>query len=97
MGGIEPALPTLKDHTKSALNLLILTIGRKKETPASLNYFHYFKPKEPGKVEYYRMFEGTMPGGRALVSSTLTLPDAKLKNLANIQPAVFDKLIRQEV
>lgn len=93
MGGLEPALPTLKDHTKSALNLLVLTIGRQKETPAALNYFHYFKPKEPGKVEYYKMFEGTMPGGRALVSSTLTMPGAKLKNLANIHSAVFDQLI----
>jgi hypothetical protein len=93
MGGVEPALPLLKEHTKSALNLLILTIGRQKETPALLNYFHYFKPKEPEKVKYYKMFEGTMPGGWALVSSTLTMPDAKLKNLANIQEAVFEKLI----
>jgi predicted glutamine amidotransferase len=95
MGGIEPALPMLKDHTKSksALNLLILTIGRQKETPALLNYFHYFKPEDPEKVKYYSMFEGTMPGGRALVSSTLTLPDAKLDNLKNIKAAVFDKLI----
>lgn len=97
MGGIEPALPTLKDHTKSALNLLILTIGREKETPAVLNYFHYFKPKEPGKVKYYSLFEGTMPGGRTLVSSTLTMPDAGLKNLANIQPAGFDKLIQLDM
>ncbi len=94
LGGLEPALPKLKEHTKSALNLLILTIGRQKETPALLNYFHYFKLKEPEKVRYYTLFEGTMPGGRALVSSTLTMPDAKPKNLANIQPAVFDKLIR---
>jgi hypothetical protein len=92
-GGIEPALPVLKEHTKSALNLLVLTIGREKGTSALLNYFHYFKPKEPEKVKYYKMFEGTMPGGRALVSSTLTMPGAKLKNLANIQPAIFDKLI----
>ena len=92
-GGIEPALPLLKEHTKSALNLLVLTIGRQKETPALLNYFHYFKPKEPEKVKYYKMFEGTMPGGRALVSSTFTMPGAKFKNLANIQPAVFDKLV----
>jgi len=96
LGGIEPALSKLKNHTQSALNLLVLTIGRQKETPALLNYFHYFKPKEPGKVEYYSLFEGTMPGGRALVSSTLTLPDAKLDNLKNIKPAVFDKLIRLE-
>jgi len=33
MGGIEPALPMLKTHTKSALNLLVLTIDRQKDTP----------------------------------------------------------------
>jgi hypothetical protein len=72
---------------------MVLTLDREKGTPSLLNYFHYFKPKEPEKVNYYKMFEGTMPGGRALVSSTLTMPDAGLKNLTNIQPAVFDKLI----
>jgi len=96
MGGIESALPTLKEHTRSALNLLVLTIDRKKDTPALLEYFHFFKPKEPGKVEYYNMFEGTMPGGRALVSSTLTMSGAKPGKLTNIKPAVFDKLIRLE-
>lgn len=96
MGGLEPALPSLKEHTKSALNLLVPTIGREKETPALLNYFHYFKPEEPGKVEYYTMFEGTMPGGRALISSTLKLPGAKPASLANIRPAIFDKLMSLE-
>lgn len=95
-GNIEPALPKLKDHTRSALNLLILEIGREKDTPASLRYFHYFKPKEPAKVEYYRMFEGSMPGGRALVSSTMKLPEANVASLKNIQPAIFDKLINLE-
>lgn len=93
-GGIEPALPLLKQQTQSALNLLFLTISRKKETPAVLNYFHYFKPKEPGKVKYYTLYEGSMPGGRALVSSTLILPDAGLTDLTNIKPAIFDKLVR---
>ena len=93
-GGIEPALPNCSRNTPNLRSTcLVLTIGRQKETPALLNYFHYFKPKEPEKVKYYKMFEGTMPGGRALVSSTLTMPGAKLKNLSNIQPAVFDKLI----
>jgi predicted glutamine amidotransferase len=96
MGGLEAALPKLKDHTRSALNLLVLTIDRKKNTPASLEYFHYFKPKEPGKIEYYRMFEGAMAGGRALISSTLALPEAQLRNLTSIQPAVFDKLMKLE-
>ncbi len=62
----DPKLQQLKDHTGSALNLLILTIDRAKDTPALLRYFHYFKPEKPGKVEYYRMFEADMPGGKAL-------------------------------
>jgi predicted glutamine amidotransferase len=95
-GGLAQALPKLKEHTGSALNLLVLTIDRKKDTPALLEYFHYFKPKEPGKVDYYKMFEGKMPGGRALMSSTLTLPDAKLTSLKEIQPAKFDQLISLE-
>jgi predicted glutamine amidotransferase len=96
-GDIATAMPKLKERTKSALNLLILTIGRGKDTPASLHYFHYFKPKEPGKIEYYRMFEGVMPGGRALVSSTLTLADAKLNNLTKIREATFDALTSLEL
>ncbi len=95
-GDLAAALPKLKEHTKSALNLLVLEIGREKATPALLRYFHFFKPKEPGKVKYYSMFEGKMPGGRALVSSTITLPDAKVTSLKNICPATFDKLISLE-
>jgi hypothetical protein len=37
-----------------------------------------------------------MPGGRALVSSTLTLPDAKLGNLKKVRPAIFDTLTSLE-
>jgi predicted glutamine amidotransferase len=95
-GDLATALPKLKEHTGSALNLLVLTVDRKKDTPSLLEYFHFFKPKEPGKVKYYSMFEGAMPGGRAIVSSTMTLPDAKLGSLTKIQPAVFDKLISLE-
>jgi predicted glutamine amidotransferase len=95
-GGLARALPKLKEHTGSALNLLVLTIDRKKDTPALLEYFHFFKPKEPGKVDYYKMFEGKMPGGRALMSSTMTLPDAKPTGLKEIQDAKFDQLIKLE-
>jgi len=95
-GDVASALPKLKEHTRSALNLLILTIGREKGTPALLQYFHFFKPKEPDKIAYYKMFEGAMPGGRALVSSTMTLPEAKMSNLKNVQPAKFDELLSLE-
>jgi len=95
-GDLAKALPKLKEHTRSALNLLVLTIDRKKGNPALLEYFHYFKPKEPGKVEYYTMFEGKMPGGRALISSTMKLSEAKVTSLKDIRPATFDKLISLE-
>jgi predicted glutamine amidotransferase len=91
-GDIALALPKLKDHTVSALNLLMLAIGREKGTPVRLRYFHYFKPKEPDKARYYQMYEGTMPGGCALVSSTLTMEGAKINGLASISPASFDAL-----
>jgi hypothetical protein len=96
-GDLEPALPKLKEHTGSALNLLVLTIGREKDTPALLRYFHYFKPKEPGKVEYYKMFEADLPGGKALMSSTMTLPEAGLANKKNLRQANFEKLTNLEV
>ena len=91
-GDIAAALPKLKEHTRSALNLLILKIGRAKGTPASLHYFHYFKPKEPDKAAYYKLFLGSMPGGHALVSSTFTLEGAKVGELKELRPAEFDRL-----
>ena len=91
-GSIAAALPKLKEHTKSALNLLTLTISRASGTPASLQYFHFFKPKEEDKAAYYRMYLGAMPGGRALVSSTITFKEAGVSGLTDIQPAEFDAL-----
>lgn len=91
-GGIAAALPKLKLHTRSALNLLMLTVGRGPGTPASIQYFHFFKPTEPGKVAYYKLFVGSMPGGRALVSSTFTLDGAKVAGLKDLYPAEFDAL-----
>lgn len=91
-GGTDKVLPKLKDRTKSALNLLILKIGRAVGTPVSLHYFNFFKPKEPGKIDYYRMYTGSMPEGRALVSSTLTMNESKVRGLNDIAPAEFDTL-----
>lgn len=96
-GGLAAALPQLKEHTRSALNLLVLTIDRGVGAPATLEYVHFFRPKEPEKVKYYEMFEGKMPGGRALVSSTMTLPEAKVTSLQNPRRADFDKAVRLEI
>lgn len=88
----EASLTKIKNSTKSALNLLILKVGRGAGTHASLQYFHFFKPKEPGKADYYNMYVGSMPGGRALVSSTFILNDSKVPGLSDIAPAQYDTL-----
>jgi predicted glutamine amidotransferase len=41
-GGLETALPKLKQHTASALNLLVLSIDRKSGAPATLRGLNYF-------------------------------------------------------
>ena len=86
------SLPGVKERTKSALNLLVLKVGRANGTPASLQYFHFFKPKEQGKIDYYRMYVGSMSGGRALVSSTLTMNGTKVSGLNDIADAKYDVL-----
>src|SRR6185437_2435073 len=82
-------------HTKSALNLLILTIGREPGTPALLQYLNYFNADRPR--EYYEMFEGEMPGGRAVMSSTMTLAEVKLANLKGKRVANFGALTKLEI
>jgi predicted glutamine amidotransferase len=91
-GGIEQALPQLKKHTESALNLLLLSIDRSGGTPATLRGLNYFKSQEPPKVAYYQMYLGTMPAGRAFVSSTIQSGSAKINGLTITGPATFGKL-----
>ena len=89
-GATDKVLSKLKEGTKSALNLLILKVGRAVGTPVSLQYLNFFKPEEPGKVNYYTMYLGSMPEGRAVVSSTLIMNDSKVRELSDIAPAEFD-------
>jgi len=92
-GSIESALPQLKDRTRSALNLLVLSVQRSADTPAILRGLNYFKPKEPAKIAYYQMYLGTMPGGQAFVSSTLNLDSSKVNGLTIRGPATFGELL----
>jgi predicted glutamine amidotransferase len=92
-GGIEQALPKLKQHTGSALNLLVLSIDRKSGTPATLRALNYFTSQERAKVDYYQMYLGTMPGGRAFVSSTIKNDAAKINGLAITGLATFGELL----
>jgi glutamine amidotransferase len=92
-GGIEQALPKLKDCTLSALNILLLSIQRSAGTPATLRGLNYFKSKEPPKVAYYQMYLGAMPGGRAFVSSTIKNDSANVSGLTITGPATFGELL----
>jgi predicted glutamine amidotransferase len=92
-GGLEQALPKLKEQTLSALNILILSIQRGAGTPSTLRGLNYFKSEEPPKVAYYRMYLGTMPGGRAFVSSTFNLDSARVNGLTMSGPAPFGELL----
>jgi glutamine amidotransferase len=92
-GGLEQALPKLKEHTESALNLLVLSIDRKSGAPAALRGLNYYKSQERAKVDYYQMYLGTMPGGRAFVSSTIKNDGAKVNGLAITGPAACGELL----
>jgi predicted glutamine amidotransferase len=92
-GGLEPALPKLKAHAESALNLLVLSIDRKSGAPATLRGLNYFKSTERAKVDYYQMYLGAMPGGRAFVSSTIKNDSAKVNGLAITGPATFGEIL----
>jgi predicted glutamine amidotransferase len=89
-GSLDQALPKLKKHTKTALNLLVLSIDRRSGTPATLRGLNfYLKDQEQPNKAYYQMYLGTMPGGRAFVSSTFNYDGAKVKGLAITGPATF--------
>jgi predicted glutamine amidotransferase len=92
-GGIEQALPKLKEHTESALNLLVLSIDRSSGAPATLRALNYFTSRERAKVDYYQMYLGAMPGGRAFVSSTIKNDSAKIDGLTITGPAAFGELV----
>jgi predicted glutamine amidotransferase len=91
-GTTDKILSKLKERTKSALNLLILTVGRGAGTPVSLRYLNFFKSKESDKAAYYKMYVGSMPEGRAVVSSTIIMDHAKVDGLSDIAAAEFDTL-----
>ena len=72
-GGVEQALPMLKERTKqgAALNLLILTLFRDPAKPPAIHYLNYFKTDLEGRIAYYQMYCGDMTAGKAVFSSTI--------------------------
>lgn len=93
-GSIEQALPLLKRKTKrdSALNLLIMVIARADGNTPVIHYVNFYDTDRPGKREYYKMFSGDMPGGKAVFSSTFK--DLPIPGLQNIAEAPFGELCR---
>src|ERR1039458_2663022 len=91
-GGIEMAVPELKERTRpnSALNLLVLAIPRDGKTPPAIHCLNFYKTDEPGRVAYYKMYTADLAGGKVVLSSTFK--DLAIKGLTNIKPAPFDQL-----
>ena len=88
-GSLAKALPKLRDRTESALNLLLLSLDRQSGAPATLHALNYYKPNEQPKIDYYQMFLGAMPGGRAFLSSTLKNDAGNIRGLTITGPAAF--------
>jgi predicted glutamine amidotransferase len=91
-GGLENALPELKERTRpdSALNLLLLTIPRDGRMTPAIHCLNYFKTAQPKRADYYRMYTGDFAGGKVVLSSTFK--DFGISGLTNIEPAPFDQL-----
>jgi hypothetical protein len=92
-GGIELALPELKERTKpgSALNLLIMSIPRDEKIPPAIYGLNFYKADKPNQTEYYKMYLADFAGGKVLMSSTFK--DLKIEGMTNIQPAPFGALL----
>lgn len=95
-GGVEAALPKLKEATASALNLLVLTVDRSVGTPAKVQCLNYFKSNEKPKLDYYEMFLAAMPGGVAYVSSTFKNYAEKVQGISISGPATFGEIFALE-
>jgi glutamine amidotransferase len=92
-GSLEKTLPMLRERTKTgaALNLLVLTIPRDNARPPALEFLNYFKTEDEGRITYYQMFSGDMPGGKAVFSSTMS--DLPIKGRTNVKKTPFDQLV----
>jgi predicted glutamine amidotransferase len=91
-GGIARALPLMKEKTGSSLNLLLMTIERKRRK-AGIHYLNYFKKDGGKKDAYYNMYVGkTRSGGRAVFSSTLKLHGIAEIDGEEIEPALYDEI-----
>lgn len=91
-GGIEKALPQLKERTKpnSALNLLVLAIPRDEKIPPAIHCLNFYKTEEPGRVAYYKMYTADFDGGKVFLSSTFKA--LGIKGLTNIKAAPFGQI-----
>ncbi len=73
-GGLEASLEQLKTNTKqnSSANIFVMAINRATRQK-SIRYLSYDTADSENLKEYYAMYMADMPGGRAIISSTLKL------------------------
>jgi hypothetical protein len=92
-GGIEMALPELKERTKpgSALNLLVMSIPRDEKIPPAIHGLNFYKADKPSQTEYYQMYIADFAGGKVFMSSTFK--GLNLVGMTNIKPAPFGELL----
>ena len=55
----------------SALNLLVLEIGKDSGAELFVKQFYFREKGKPDKTKYYEICYETLPGGKAVFSSTL--------------------------
>jgi predicted glutamine amidotransferase len=93
MGGIEVALPELKERTKpeSALNFLLLAIPRDEKSSPAIHALNFYKTENVNLAAYYKMYIADFAGGKVVMSSTFK--DMKLGGMTNIIPAPFGQLL----
>jgi predicted glutamine amidotransferase len=92
-GSFAGALPTLKGATKTALNILLMSITRQKQ--CAIWYLNWYQGRHT-KVDddNYQMYKSAMPGGgRAVLSSTLKEHLLEETKKGSIQPAAYDKIV----
>ncbi len=68
MFGIEESMEALEKYTESALNVIIMTIGRESRD-IDIYFKNYYVNKS--KKKYYDMYMGKLSSGKAVFSSTL--------------------------
>jgi predicted glutamine amidotransferase len=93
-GSFASALPTLKSATKTALNVLLMSINRQKQFAVSYLNWYQGRGKKTDD-DYYQMYEAVMPtGSQAVFSSTLKDHLSEETKTGGIQPVAYGEIVK---